>query len=1112
MWGGSVNEKNRGELLLGIILITFLMLPFATATITTDVGYIIKSSEGIDTLLLRELSRLNYTYQVIYENDLFRINLEEYKLIMIGDQNLLDAKSIPISLHKSFIINKDNFYKKSSTNYQLGWAISRSLKTSPTQLKIEDRNTDITRNLPTDFNAYTQAKQGIATAALSVPPQGTKVLVTASRDPVLATLEPGKRLLNREILQERSVFFGMTSAEYWTTETKTLFRNSLIWVLEGSDFDNDGVRSDSDCNDNDPSIKPGANEIPYDNIDQDCSGSDLNDVDIDGFISSRVQGPDCDDSDPTINPESIDKAKNCKNDKPILVPIQKITLFETEEVRITPHATDPENDPLTYTISDNRFSYRGDSFVWQTTNDDAGEYRLMLTALDGEFSDTTEVILEIKNKNRAPRFTQQIPDLIWDEDSQATLDLKDYVIDDDDDVIQFGIESTSEDTHITATTGNYRVITFTPEENFFGSDWIIFWAYDGKDKSRSNRITLRVSPIDDPVTFIATIPDYEWEEDSVLQDAINLKDFFKDPDSDLSFTVSGNNAISVTIDSGIVSFLPHKDFAGLEEIVFRATAPESFVESNSVKLTLIEKGEPPELNDLECETTIKEDTTHQCLIAASDFENNEITLTTKNEQNLRCTIKGNSLEYTPYQDYAGIASCTIVASDIHGKDEKKLEVLVIQINDSPRIISFTPAERVVLVKEGTRKEFSLSVQDKESAQTTIVWYVNGYEKARAVGTRAEFSFNEQPGSYLLEAHISDSSLTTITAWDVIVGSHRDLLCADAGGKVCSEKQTCTGSVHETKDTLSCCLTTCTSRFEDAKTCKERNDKIRIEIKDPKENKEFEAGEVMEIELELENGSEKDQDFDISMYLYDSKEDESLVEEKSSVEIKSRRSKTVKQEMTVPDSLDPENNLALLVVVEDDICNQDSIPIRIERQKEDIEILGVTLPQTVTCGEEIEAKVRVENRGERDQSLRIKIKNDKLKIHKESELFKLEKYGKDDRESRKLSLIIPQKVKSGTYTLEISALSSTEQEMIQKDVGISCVTEEVPIRTITEERTIITPPSLGLKKEQAEKKNTILPYLIIALLDSSVIALIIVALRMRKQKTVLSRKSTSAPST
>ncbi len=77
------------------------------------------------------------------------------------------------------------------------------------------------------------------------------------------------------------------------------------------DFDHDGdgyvvetCLDGDDCDDEDPKIHPGAPEIPYDGIDQDCAGGDLEDVDGDGFRATEVGGNDCDDTNPDINPRA----------------------------------------------------------------------------------------------------------------------------------------------------------------------------------------------------------------------------------------------------------------------------------------------------------------------------------------------------------------------------------------------------------------------------------------------------------------------------------------------------------------------------------------------------------------------------------------------------------------------------------------------------------------------------------------------------------------------------------------------------------------------------------------------------------------------------------------
>lgn len=98
---------------------------------------------------------------------------------------------------------------------------------------------------------------------------------------------------------------------------------------DGSDLrdgDGDGFPVELDCDDLSPTVYPGAPDPPYDAVDSNCDGRSDFDVDGDGADSAEFGGPDCDDTDPTVNGDDADGdgfsscAGDCDDSRPQVNP------------------------------------------------------------------------------------------------------------------------------------------------------------------------------------------------------------------------------------------------------------------------------------------------------------------------------------------------------------------------------------------------------------------------------------------------------------------------------------------------------------------------------------------------------------------------------------------------------------------------------------------------------------------------------------------------------------------------------------------------------------------------------------------------------------------------
>jgi PKD repeat protein len=288
------------------------------------------------------------------------------------------------------------------------------------------------------------------------------------------------------------------------------------------------------------------------------------------------------------------------------------------------------------------------------------------------------------------------------------------------------VENKASDMDWTATGQSELSITITdwvatitiPDENWNGSETVLFTATDPGGLTSSDLVVFTVTPVNDApvVSDIADQSISEGESFATIQLDSYVEDIDND-DSEISWAATGQSELNVTIANRIATIsISNSDWNGIETVLFTATDPEGLTSANEVVFTVTPVNDPPTFS-MEGDISIDEDAGAQSFaqwaseINPGAYNETDQTLTfifTMNHQELFSELPSvdpltGNLTFKPESNLSGISVVNVILQDdstsANTSQSQQFTITIQPVNDSP---SFTLGENPA-AKQNTSK-------------------------------------------------------------------------------------------------------------------------------------------------------------------------------------------------------------------------------------------------------------------------------------------------------------------------------------------------------------------------------------------------------------------------
>ena len=768
-------------------------------------------------------------------------------------------------------------------------------------------------------------------------------------------------------------------------------------------------------------------EIAYDGLDNDCSEGDLRDYDGDGYDSVLVGGDDCDDNDSSVYPGAEDASKDCNNNGPIqtnVIPNLEWNEDEVKFLNLNNYFLSRDGLELYYNLSntseDNSMTMEwvnGGTVVFLGEENWYGEDWIEFEVKD-ENNNTlisNRVILEILSVNDAPQFNGEIQDYDLSESNNWSelINLSLYFSDVDSDLI-YNVEG-NVDFNILI---EGEMVSVSYDEEYLGLENIKIIASDGEYEAESNEFELLVREIGIPVISIISPLDNQTIEDSRNVDFVLRVEDEDNSEVECRLIINDENVSVKNVIVGENENIILEDIENGEYIwKYVCSDGENIVESETREFVMSYFDYAPvveiispnnnslfNISRVDLKWRVDDDRTNniECLVKWGDSLREGIVDVTNGESKEINVVSGIEKLYTLNNldngDYYYSIECYDGVQWSENNEIRGFSIDVPPVLHAP-VLKFIEDKKV---KTNELLEFELIALDANENDSFVYSASNLPNGAVLESNMFRWTpLNGQERNYTIQFKVTDSSgLTNVKASKIEVYSEE---------------------INETPQNREI-------EFSDAEQCKLFDENIIVDIRKPKNNEDFEILEEIEIDIEIENKGSVDVDLDVRAYLYDMTEGEVVEEIEDDIEVDEGDEERIELTIKIPSKdIDSDNEYYIYVIAmeeDNEFCNSGYVEIEIEKEKHKIEIESVDVERNqLSTGEMARIEIRLDNIGEEDEDVYIEIKNSELGINYRSEEFELDS---EDSTRKKIEFIIPSEAEEKSYLFDVIVIYDEEE--------------------------------------------------------------------------------------